>query len=144
MYCRSICNKSKISKAIKYLTLAANQSHIRAQYQLGMIYFNGFYTKQDIQKAIKYLTLAADRNHIESQHQLGMIYNEKSIDISFLYFTKAKKRGHHSAQRGGLVKYEKSKANHNNHYNHFEKVTTLDEMVNLCYDPMLSLADILI
>ena len=45
-----------------------------AQYNLGVIYYEGQYISRDINKAIHYLTLAADQNHPQAQYNLGFIY----------------------------------------------------------------------
>ena len=57
------------------MTLAANQNHSDAQYQLGIIYSTGNFISRDINKSIHYLTLAANQNHSKAQYFLGILYS---------------------------------------------------------------------
>ena len=83
-----------VDKGIHYLTLAATQNQIDAQYVLGSIYFEWIFVQRNINKAIHYLTLAAnhdprdinkaihyfklsaDKNDPNGNYNLGVIYYE--------------------------------------------------------------------
>ena len=63
-----------IDKAIYYFTLAANKGHIKAQYELSLLYYIEGGTIKDINKSIYYCTLAANKNYANAQYTLGIIY----------------------------------------------------------------------
>ena len=50
-----------IDKAIYYLTQAANNNYMMAEFLLGLIYSQGKYTSRDVDKAIHYFILAANQ-----------------------------------------------------------------------------------
>ena len=62
-------------EAIKWYTLAAEQSYARAQYNLGLMYENGQGVPQDYKEAIKWYTLAAEQGHAKAQSNLGVMYD---------------------------------------------------------------------
>ncbi|KAK8843701.1 Serine/threonine-protein kinase plk4 [Tritrichomonas musculus] len=112
-----------INKAIHYFTLAANISHLCAQYKLGCIYSEGQYTSCDMKKAIHYYSLAADQNNVDAQCALGLIYAEDQHDINqaIHYYTLAADQNNVDAQvalgaiysNGQYVARDISKAIHN-------------------------------
>lgn len=63
-----------IKKAIYYLSLAADQLHIDAQFLLGSIYCDGLHVKYSIDKAIHYFKEASCFNHSQAKNNLGIIY----------------------------------------------------------------------
>ena len=74
--------QNKIQYAIYYLTLAANQNDLRAQFILGDIYYNGKYVKRDINYAIHYFTLAANQNDANAHLMLSKIRSQSQYDDS--------------------------------------------------------------
>ena len=67
-------NVSKdLQKAIHYLSLASVHKHVKAQCNLGIIYYNEMH---DINNAIHYLSLASDQKHSQAQLKLGVLYYE--------------------------------------------------------------------
>ena len=69
-----------MNKAIHYFSLAANQNHPEAQYNLGFIYYECKYITRDINKSIYYLKLASNQGDERAQFLLGFIYYE-GIDV---------------------------------------------------------------
>ena len=63
-------------ECIHYYSLSANQNYSKAQYNLGIIYYNGELVPQNIDKAIHYLSLSANQNNSDEQNNLGLIYYE--------------------------------------------------------------------
>ena len=49
------------SQAAEWLLKAANQGHVRAQHDLGMLYSGGGVIKKDIPRAIEWLRRAAEQ-----------------------------------------------------------------------------------
>ena len=72
--------KQNYSKAIEYYTMAAMSGHEKAQFRLGMMYFEGIGVDQDYEEAINLFTLAAKQNHTNAQFYLGVAGVAGSID----------------------------------------------------------------
>lgn len=61
--------------AIKlFTTLANEQNHAEAHYNLGVMYDNAIGTERNIDKAIHHFTIAADQGCSDAQNMLGTIY----------------------------------------------------------------------
>ncbi len=74
MYLRGKGVGRDIEKAIKWLTLAAENGHKYAQYDLGEMYCDGDGVAQDDEQAVKWLTLAAEQGYPKAQYNLGWMY----------------------------------------------------------------------
>ncbi|KAK8892321.1 hypothetical protein M9Y10_029547 [Tritrichomonas musculus] len=104
--------KQGFDKAIHYLSLAANQNHQEAQFNLGFLYYEGKFKSRDIQKAIHYFTLCANQRFSEAQYMLGNIYHKgkyilPDINKAIYYYTLAANQNHSKAQYYlGLMYYE--------------------------------------
>ena len=69
--------------AAKWLTLAAELGHARAQNSLGVCYAKGKGVEQNDKTAVKWYTLAAEQGHAEAQNNLGFRYNNgKGVEQS--------------------------------------------------------------
>lgn len=68
--------KKNIKKAIKYLTVAAEQNIPEAQNDLGKLYYLNAETEQDNQKAFSLLQKAANKGISESMIYLGDMYRD--------------------------------------------------------------------
>ena len=84
--------KKNISKAIHYLTLAADQYNSSAQNFLGFVYYDNENIAQDINKSIHYFELAANQNNPQSLFNLGFIYYDgyyikRDVKKAIHYFT---------------------------------------------------------
>jgi len=75
LYFNALGVEKNSSKALKYLTQAADGNYTTAQYDLGMIYLLGEDDiKTDKQKAFKWLSRAADLNHTQAKYNLALMY----------------------------------------------------------------------
>ncbi|KAK8838429.1 hypothetical protein M9Y10_033055 [Tritrichomonas musculus] len=105
-------NLNGIDKLIHYYSISANQNDSKAQYNLGLIYYEGQYIRQDINKALHYFLLASNQNDSEAQFNLGFIYNEGKyiacdINKAIHYYSLAANQNHSGAQFNlGLIYYE--------------------------------------
>ena len=83
----------------------ASQQHDEAEYQLGMLYLNGYGVKKDLNKAIFWLDRAAKTEHVKAFYNLGLIYKHKgSKNAQFAqkaeyYFRLAASRNHQMAKQ---------------------------------------------
>ena len=75
--------KIDYAKAVKYLTLAAEQKDVKAQYALGIYYSDGTTSGNasnpehiDYALAVKYWTLAAKQEDAWAQYNLGICYSD--------------------------------------------------------------------
>jgi len=75
--------------ALKEWTPLAKQGMAEAQYNLGIIYDNGFGVVQNYQTAVKWYTLAAEQGYASAQYNLGKKY-EKGEGVLQNYKTAAK------------------------------------------------------
>ena len=105
-------NLNGIDKLIHYYSISANQNDSKAQYNLGLIYYEGQYIRQDINKALHYFLLASNQNDSEAQFNLGFIYNEGKyiacdINKAIHYYSLAANQNHSGAQLNlGIIYYE--------------------------------------
>ena len=90
-----------ISKAILYLTQAADQNHVYAQFRLGKLYLTE--ECQDITKAIHYLKLAANQCNSFAAYRLGRLYLlgeqvQKDVEQAVRYLLQSADAGNSYAQ----------------------------------------------
>ena len=105
-----------------HLQNAADNGHVQAAYEFGMLNFNptGKF-KKDFNKAEKYFKIAADAGVAEAQYKLGWIYQnglngKKDIENSIKYNEMAAKQGHIGGagslaslyQEPGYINYQKA------------------------------------
>ena len=60
--------------ALKEWKPLADQGHADAQYNLGLMYANGYGVVEDDAEAVRWLRLAADQGHAYAQYNLGLKY----------------------------------------------------------------------
>ena len=60
-----------MEKCVKYTKLAADQGHVNAQYNLGVLYEHGEGTEKNIDEAVKLYTAAAAQMHAPAMCNLG-------------------------------------------------------------------------
>ena len=60
--------------ALKEWQPLAEQGNAIAQYNLGMIYQNGYGVIQDYAEAVKWYRLATEQGHADAQYNLGVMY----------------------------------------------------------------------
>lgn len=61
-----------------YYKLSADQGHVRAQFNMGVIYHNGYGVDKDSKRAAYYFELFANHGNIKSREQLELINKEKN------------------------------------------------------------------
>lgn len=61
-------------EALALLKRAADQGHVKAQYNVGMFYHEGLGVEQSYEEAFKYFVLAADQGHDRANYMLGCYY----------------------------------------------------------------------
>ena len=61
-------------EAVKWYTLAAEQGHVSARSNLGVMYFSGHGVPKDYAEAVKWFRLAAEQGHGPAQFNLGTLY----------------------------------------------------------------------
>ena len=59
---------------VKWLTLAAEQGHANAQFNLGWMYDNGYGVPKNDKVAVKWFTLSAEQGYASAQFNLGVMY----------------------------------------------------------------------
>ena len=87
--------KKNHAEAVRLFRLAANKGNTRAQYQLGMCFFNGQGVLQNRTEAIRLFKLAANKNYSQALCKLGECYRhgygvQKNEDESELYYKLAR------------------------------------------------------
>ena len=124
--------KPDLITAAYHMQNAADQGHILASYEFGMINFNptGKYRK-NFKRAEKYFKIAADSGMSEAQYKLGWIYRfglsgKKDIDKARYYLEKAAEQGHIGAL--SLLVHVYQLPGHTNYRKAFEYAKTAADM----------------
>ena len=60
--------------AVKLFRVAADQGDSFAQFNLGLMYYEGQGVTQDYKEAVKWLRLSADQGYASAQYYLGVMY----------------------------------------------------------------------
>jgi hypothetical protein len=63
-----------LGEAAKWYRLAADQGHVRAEFNLGVMYAEGQGVPQDYAEAVRWYRLAADQGLASAQANLGLMY----------------------------------------------------------------------
>ena len=86
--CKVNYSKYNYTEAFKFCSVAAEQGHAEAQFNLGVMYDNGQGVKQDYFKAFEWYQKAAEQGLAYAQYNLGnMYYNGQGVRQNY---TKAK------------------------------------------------------
>jgi TPR repeat protein len=64
------------SESAGWYRFAAEQGHLRAQYELGSMYAEGKGVPEDVTEAARLYRLAADQGHYRAQFRLGRMYEQ--------------------------------------------------------------------
>lgn len=91
------------STAFDWVEKSANQGYAKAQYELAVMYENGYGTNKDITQAIAYYEMAAYQEYADAQEKLGILYYygdevTQDYDMAKKWFTAAVKNGNSFAQ----------------------------------------------
>ena len=62
------------ASALKEWKPLAEQGYAKAQYNLGVMYYNGYGVPQDYKEAARFYTLAAEQGDADAQYNLGLMY----------------------------------------------------------------------
>ena len=113
-----ICDKAEnynifrhYSEAFTLFSLAARKGHARAQYNLGLCYYEGTGIEKDLAKAVEWWTKAAVQRYAMAQCNLGYCYEygegvKKDLAKAVEWYTKAAEQGYARAQFDLGVCYE--------------------------------------
>ena len=92
-------------KAAECFRRAAEQGHVNAQYNIGIMYVRGKGVNQDYEEALKWLHKAAEQGNVNAQYNIGVMY-ERGNGVNQDY-KEALKWYHKAAEQG------KAEAQHN-------------------------------
>ncbi|GAA0822709.1 hypothetical protein GCM10009111_31440 [Colwellia asteriadis] len=103
-------NRGEFKAAIAEFTPLVEEGYSPAQYQMAMMYKNGYGMPKDIAKAIELLTLSAEQHYPDAQFELALFYTEgkfvkKDLKKAFELTSKAAYKGLASAQFNLAVMY---------------------------------------
>ena len=68
--------KGDYETTLRELRPLAEQGYAPAQYNLGLMYGNGWGVPQDYQRALKWYKLSAEQGHVGAQFNVGNMYND--------------------------------------------------------------------
>ncbi|MBE6293239.1 MAG: tetratricopeptide repeat protein [Bacteroidales bacterium] len=91
-------NNGNYEEAVKWYLEAAEQGHAKAQYNLGVCYYNGDGVQQSYVKAAKWYRKAAEQGNMYAQYNLGVCYAngegvEQSKSEAAKWYKKAAEQG---------------------------------------------------
>lgn len=100
---KQAADHGNFAKAAEIYQALADQGEAKAQYNLGLMYFNGDGVKQDYNEAIRYYTLSSDQGFSEAQYALAVIYftgrfAKPDYEESFRLYRLAAEQGHLKSQ----------------------------------------------
>ena len=91
--------KGDLATALREWSALAEQGHVGAQYNLGVMYENGKGVTQDLKEAVKWYRKSAEQGTAMAQYNLGVMYeNGKGVTQDF---KEAVKWYRQSAEQGG-------------------------------------------
>jgi TPR repeat protein len=108
------CNydeQGKYKEAVKWYRKAAEQGHIEAQANLGVMYSKGRGVEQDYKEAVGWYRKAAKQGYARAQTNLGLRYEEgqgieQDYKEAIKWYNKAAEQGHALAQTNLGIMYE--------------------------------------
>ncbi len=95
--------KGDFAAALQLLKPLAEQGDAQAQFNLGLMYFNGNGVAQDYKTAVKWYTLAAAQGVASAQYNLGLMFEEgngvaQDYKTAVKWYTLAAEQGYAHAQ----------------------------------------------
>lgn len=92
------------ASAIKIWQPLADKGNTAAQYNLGILYENGYGVHRDDTEALKWYQKAAEQGHIDSQYNLGVMYGagvgtQKNEILAKKWLSKAAEQGDSEAKK---------------------------------------------
>jgi len=94
----------KQTKIFYWYLKAANQGHLKAQYNVAKMYYQGVGVNRNFKKALDFYKKAANQGHLEAQYSLASYYNILGFNSpennkkAFFWYEKAAEQGHIDAQ----------------------------------------------
>ena len=90
---------------MKWYRIAADQGYAQAQYNLGVMYYNGQGVAQDYSAAMKWYRMAADQGHTNAQFIIGVMYYKgqgvpQNTSEALRWLHKAQVQGEERAKQG--------------------------------------------
>ena len=106
--------KGNYTKAIEWYRKSAEQGYARAQYNLGVMYQNGYGISQDYTEAVKWCRKAAEQGDATAQSNLGWMYQDgkgvvKDVTEAVKWYRKSAEQGDARAQSNLGIMYETGK-----------------------------------
>jgi len=103
-------NRGEFHTAIEQFKPLVIEGYAPAQYQMAIIYLQGYGVPKDSTKALELLRLAAKQNYVNAQFELALIYSEgklvkQNLKKAFLLTSQAAKKDLASAQFNLAVMY---------------------------------------
>lgn len=95
-------NDVDYEKTVKTVQMLAEQGDVKAQYNLGVSYENGYGVEKSYTEAVKWYRLAAGQGLDWAQYNLGVCYDngegvEQSYTEAVKWYKKAAEQGHEEA-----------------------------------------------
>ena len=96
--------KKNYAEALKWYSMAAEEEHLNAQFQLARMYERGEGTEVDLEGAAEWYKKAAKRGHANSQFHLAQMYEnglgmEKNLAMARFWYKKAADQGGKEAKK---------------------------------------------
>ena len=103
--------QNKFAKAIPTFRTRAEAGDAVAQYNLGVLYYDGIGTERNYKEALKWFRLAAEQGDADAQNNIGIMYYHghgvgKNYSQAFHWYTLAAEQGHIAAQYNIAIMYE--------------------------------------
>jgi TPR repeat protein len=91
-------DQENFAKAAKLIKRAALQGHIKAQNNLGIMYYDGLGVKEDLAQAAIWYRKSAEQNNVDAQINLAAMYKkgeavEKDVTQAIYWLRKAAEQG---------------------------------------------------
>lgn len=114
-------NRGSFKAALAQFEPLAMDGFSPAQYQLAIMYKEGYGVTKNLQKTVELLTLAANQNDSDAQFNLSLLYSEgegvkKDLTKAFTLMQKSAKKGLASAQYNLAVIYYQGLGTHADKY----------------------------
>ena len=89
--------------AVHWYKKAAESEHVLAQFNLGLLFKNGFGVEANLVQAVYWLEKAANHGHADAQYELGLCLEggigvKKDLTLALSRFKEAADQGHKDAQ----------------------------------------------
>ncbi|WP_286234438.1 tetratricopeptide repeat protein [Thalassotalea sediminis] len=114
-------NRGEFKRAIEEFEPLVTEGYAPAQYQMALIYQNGWGAPKSKTKAFELMTMAAEQNFSDALFSLSVMYSEgevveKDLKKAFQLMEKAAKKGMASAQFNVGVMYANGEGTHRDYY----------------------------